>query len=260
MWTASAILALAALGLVVLARSARLLAFVMALWLAVATLAPASSAAYYQDQARYQVYAIPALCLASSAALLWLVRQQRALAIGLAACWLGCFGWGQSFAAEFLATEQAEVTQLRAWRALKTELPQGAWLAIPIATDGRARTALPDAELLHARPDVRLVNLNEAKRAKDAPLFWFEGLSCAARYPADPPRAATDCLAVREMASLMPVHITAIHPELPDDLATRLDSPLQTLSPWAGDSTQWNPRPFDATPVKVGLYRLQLSE
>jgi hypothetical protein len=256
MWMPSALLALALAGIVRLAWARRWLALVIVLWVASAVLAPATSSAFYQDQARYQVYVMPAVAIASSAALLAIAQQRRVLALVTTMIWGLCFAWGQGLAGDALATEQAEVSQLRAWRAVITELPKGAWIAVPVATDGRARTALPDAELLHARPDIRLVSLDEAMQAADAPLYWFEGLSCAARYPSDPPGAARDCIAVRERAMLRSIHITAVHPELPNDLAERVASPKHSLTPWGGDPTQWNPRPFTVMPVKIGLYRM----
>jgi hypothetical protein len=192
------------------------------------------------------------------AALITLWRARRSAALVITAAWLVWFTVGQELAGQALATDQAEVTQLRLWRELVPTLPKGAWLAVPVATDGRARTALPDAELLGARPDIRLVSLSEARQAGKAPLFWFEGLSCAAQYPSDPPRAARDCLAARDAATLVPVRRAVVDPELPPELAQRLTDQRASLSPWPGDPTQWNPRPFPAGPVTIGLYRMYL--
>ncbi|MGB0589443.1 MAG: glycosyltransferase family 39 protein [Myxococcota bacterium] len=260
MWTPFALLALAVTGLMSLAHRRRWLALSLSLWALCAVLAPASSSAFYQDQARYQVYVVPALALCSAAALVLLWRQRRAVAVTVTLGWFVCFAWGQELAGEALATDQAEVSQLRAWRALSQDLPKGAWLAVPVATNGRARTALPDVELLHARPDVRLVNLDEARQAAGAPLYWFEGLSCAAHYPSDPPEAARDCIAAREQATLSPARLMAVDAELPADLAARIASPGQSLTPWGGDPTQWNPRPFTSAPVTIGLYRMHLAD
>ena len=256
MWTPFALFAMAAWGLLWLARTQPFVALLSGLWLAGALVGPATSSAFYQDQARYQVFALPALALCAAAGLSAVRAWPRRVAAPLVVAWLIWFGLGQQLAGEVMATDQAEATQLRAWRAAAEALPTGAWLAVPVDTQGRARTALPDVELLARRPDVRLVSLQEAERAADAPVFWFEGLSCFARYPADPEDPARDCRAARSQAYLTPRIRWRVDPELPESLARRVRSPRASLSPLAGDPGQWNPRPFVRDPLVIGLYQL----
>ena len=257
MWTPFAFVALAGIGLLGCARKERAIGAILVLWLGAALLAPASSAAYYQDQARYQIYALPALALAAGALVHFPLKVPRHLLVALSLLWLTLFAWQQHLCGDVLAHEQAEETQLLAWRELPKVLPQGAWLALPISTQGRARSALPDVELAQARPDIRLVSLDEARQSGDAPLFYFEGLSCSASYPSDPENAATDCLRARKNARLQPIRVVNVYPELPRKLAQRVRSRSESLSPFGGDPLQWNPRPFKQAPVPIGLYRLK---
>ena len=202
LWTPSALTFAAAVGVVSLALMRRMgLAALLAVWLLVAIVAPAASAAYFQDQARYQVYALPALALLGAVALIRCAALPRLIAAGIALLWLTAFVWGLHLAGQVQATDHAEATQLRSWRTLATLLPADAWLVVPVETRGRARTALPDVELITMRPDLRLVSLDEARQAQGAALYYYEGLSCAARYPSDPEGAASDCLKVREAAN-----------------------------------------------------------
>ena len=54
----------------------------------------------------------------------------------------------------------------------------------------------------------------------------------------------------------MPVWVEAIDPDLPADLAEELRAHGTWFHPTRGDPGQWNPRPFVATPVTIGLYRV----
>lgn len=263
MLTPAALPLVAAAGVIMLALGRRLTALLLTAWVALALVAPASSSGWYQDQARYQTMMLPALCLAAG----WAVHGALSLPqrrIGALASLLALAALlpNQHLAGRVMSVDQAEAQQLYAWRQLAAHLPPGAWVIVPVRTRSKARTSLPDTELKTARPDVRIVSLDEVRPGPgretpsgDRPLFWFEPLSCSARYPGEPDEVASDCVAARRELVLRPVRSWGVDAELPPAIAAALrDSNVPGLFPTRGNPQQWNPRPFDRAPLRIGLY------
>ena len=259
LWVPSALVWAALLGGALLALEHRWVGLLLWGWAAVALLAPSSSAAFYQDHARYQAWLIPSAALMAGWAAdavgrrLWLLGPPLLVAYVLWMC------QGSWLPGQALAHPTAEQAQLTALRMIAHELPANAVVAVPSRTRSRARTSLPDVEMAALRPDVEWVPLKVAMQRssdlRDRPHYWLESLPCSARYPGENAAMMVDCTLASERLTLSPIYTWRVEPELPPELAEAMSGLSTDLQPTRGDTTQWNPRPFWRDPF-VRLHRI----
>ncbi len=250
LWTAPALLALAATGALWLLRRRPLLAAIALAWTLAAVIAPSAATSSWQDQARYHGFGLPAFALLAGAAfdlpLARLPRRAAAALVALVAAWL-VHGAVLPWRAQ--ANGNIDTAQLHLWREAAAALPRDAVLVVPVRLGNKNRASLPDTELLAARPDVRVLDLRALERpaagAPPRPTFWFRSVACHLE-DLDPAAAPdSDCRAAEATLRLSPVLVRPLSDALDPAITAQLDG-----------GYGWSFYRLPDAPLPVGLYRV----